>query len=234
MGVSVKGRRAGWRIEAGDETKRRPLKTIFRITVLPAGIVYGQPIRSNETQSVAENNRASTACRSHDVPSYFLSAISRLLVNLPSSPATLFRASLSFFPPLPWLPYPFGFIRSTSILRRVVHTDVSLVLLHSIPSPSSSLSAPLCPSSALPRPFLSPLSSATLSATLGRFRAFSDGPRYYMLANNRVVNNGASSGLERESALTNERKRDQSLGCSGPGPLATVLFLKVFEQRATG
>lgn len=36
------------------------MKTIFRITVLPAGIVYGQPIRSNETQSVAENNRASS------------------------------------------------------------------------------------------------------------------------------------------------------------------------------
>ena len=56
-----------------DETMRRRLvKTIFRITVLPGGIVYGQPIRSNETQSVAENNRASTSCRSHDVPSYFL------------------------------------------------------------------------------------------------------------------------------------------------------------------
>ena len=57
-GKALKGRRA----LAGRQrraTKRRggPVKTIFRITVLPAGIVYGQPIRSNETQSVAENNR---------------------------------------------------------------------------------------------------------------------------------------------------------------------------------
>lgn len=55
-----------------------------------------------------------------------------------------------------------------------------------------------------------------------------------MAGNNRVVNNEASSE-EKESTLTNERKRDESLGSNEPrgrDPLATLLFFQVFEDTA--
>lgn len=51
-----------------------------------------------------------------------------------------------------------------------------------------------------------------------------------MSANNRLVNNSASLGLEKESAVTNERKREQGLGRHET--LATVLFFKVFGNGA--
>lgn len=55
-----------------------------------------------------------------------------------------------------------------------------------------------------------------------------------MAGNNRVVNNEASSE-EKESTLTNERKRDESLGSNEPrgrDPFATLLFFQVFEDTA--
>jgi len=121
------------------ETKEWPLKTIFRIIVLLTGIVYGQPIRSNETQSVAENNRASTACRRRDVPSYLIP--SSFSTRHPFHPPS----TLTYLPLLPSIPAilllhfrvwflltifasPLWFIRNTSILRPVVH-----VKSHSIP-----------------------------------------------------------------------------------------------------
>ena len=131
------------------------MKTIFRITVLPGGIVYGQPIRSNETQSVAENNRASTSCRSHDVPSYFLLSPPPSTISL-SRPLGQSGSRLCFVPS--FFHPSLGFIRSTSILRRVAHTNVSLILLHSILysfySASSSSSSSSVSSSSLLFPVL--------------------------------------------------------------------------------